>query len=88
MDSKTEKEYLEMADHCKKLVEEKNKELDKLKEDNEELKKLLMISYGFIRVVDYYSDDDELAPECRDLVELLRGYLSSSIDEHIFHKKD
>ena len=88
MDSKTEQEYLDMADHCKKLVEEKNKEMDKLKDENEELKKLLMVSYSFTRVVDYYSDDEEVSMECRGLVELLRGYLSTSIDEHILNKKE
>jgi len=84
----TEKEYLEMAEHCKKLIEKKDKEMDKIKDENEELKKLLMVSYGFIRVVDYYSDDDEVPGECRGLIELLRGYLSTSIDEHILNKKE
>jgi hypothetical protein len=87
MSETTENEYLELADHCKKLVENKDKELTKMKEENIELKKLLMVSYGFTRVIDYYSDDEEIAQECRDLLEMLRGYLSSQLDV-IFFKEE
>jgi len=80
----TEQEYLEMAAHCKELVEQKDKELKKFKDENEELKKILMVSYGFARVIDYYSDEEELAHECKDMLEMLRGYLSSQLDEIIF----
>ena len=80
----TEQEYLEMSNHCKELVEKKEIEIKRLKEQNEELKKILFVSYSFTRVIDHYSDQDELSVECRDLVEFLRGYLSSQLDEHIF----
>jgi hypothetical protein len=78
----TEQEYLDMADHCKKLVEQKNNQMEKLTDQIDELKKILMVSYGFVRVIDYYNED-QLATECKDVLEMLRGYLSSMLEEYI-----
>ena len=81
----TENEYLELANHCKKLVEDKDKELKKMKEENMELKKLLMVSYALNRVMDYYSQDDEIIG---DLIEISRGYMSHELDCILFDKED
>ena len=81
MSETTENAYLELADHCKKVVEAKNKEVTKMKEENIELKKLLMVSYALNRVMDYYSQDEEIV---NDLIEISRGYMSYELDCIIF----
>ncbi len=78
-----EGEYLEMANHFKEEMDKKDAILKDHKEKVEELKKILIVSYGFVRVVDFFSPDDELATECKDVLEMLRGYLSSMLDEYI-----
>ena len=81
----TENEYLELADHCKKLVEEKEKKLKDMKEQNIELKKLLMVSYAMSRIIDFYSQDDEII---NDLIEITRGFMSHELDIIFFDKED
>lgn len=80
-----EGEYLEMANHFKEEMEKKEQELKKLKDINIELKKILFVSYGFIRVIDYFSqDEEEFLQELKDLVDMLRGYLSAMLDDFVF----
>jgi hypothetical protein len=80
-----EGEYLEMANHFKEEIEKKDQEMKKLKDVNIELKKILFVSYGFIRVIDYFSEEDEdFQQELKDLIDMLRGYLSSMLDDFIF----
>ena len=78
----TENEYLELANHCKQLVQDKDKELKKMKEQNIELKKLLMVSYAMSRIIDFYSQDEEIV---NDLIEVTRGFMSHELDSLIFN---
>lgn len=62
----TEQDMLEMSDHFKVLLKKKNKELG-------ELKKLLCVLYGLIRVCDEHEDIS--------FVELIRMYLSRYLNK-------
>jgi hypothetical protein len=62
-----ENEFLEMADHFKKSINKKNKELNKLK-------KLICCLYGLCKATDDNYDD-------MNLIEVMRGYLSDAVEE-------
>lgn len=81
-------QYLEMVNHLKKLydgIEEKN---IKLELEKIELKKILITSYGLVRIVDNFVDIIHNVPnELEVLVSSLRSYLSEETDKHIFNIK-
>ena len=77
-----ENEYLELCNDLKEKFEEKEKELDKMKEEKRELMKNLFGIYGYLRI----SMENEIMVlnENEDLLEqlhLLRNYLSNLFDE-------
>ena len=77
----TEGEYLELANQLKESFDEKDKEVDILLRENEELKKNFISIYGMLRVIDYYSQgniDDQVVIT---LIETARGYASSVLDD-------
>tara|TARA_R100001086_G_C11751391_1_gene235469 strand:+ start:62 stop:319 length:258 start_codon:yes stop_codon:yes gene_type:complete len=77
----TEGEYLELANQLKESFDEKDKQVDLLLKENEELKKNFISVYGMLRVIDYYSQgniDDQVVIT---LIETARGYASSVLDE-------
>lgn len=77
----TEGEYLELANQLKESFDEKDKQVDLLLKENEELKKNFISIYGMLRVIDYYSQgniDDQVVIT---LIETARGYASSVLDE-------
>ena len=76
-----EQEYLELCEQLKNTYEEKEQELNKLKQQNQELKKSLISCYGFIRVMDYIVDEDDVSLELRTLIDVFRGYLSDMYDD-------
>ena len=49
---KTDKEVYDMAEHLKSLYDATESELEKLKEQNITLKKVIMSAYGSIRLLD------------------------------------
>tara|TARA_Y100000592_G_C5378244_1_gene272077 strand:- start:149 stop:376 length:228 start_codon:yes stop_codon:yes gene_type:complete len=63
----TENELLEMGDHFKKLVKEKNKEIN-------ELKKFIVLIYGLVRATDDNYGD-------YSLIEIIRGYCSEMVEK-------
>ena len=79
----TEQEYLDMAKHFKEELEKKDLMLRCQQVAIEDLKKILMTAYGFVRVIDHFSTEEEIAGECKETFELLRGYLSMMLDEYI-----
>lgn len=83
-----ENEYLEMVKHLKQLyeeIEEKNKKLNK---QNLDLQKVLLGAYGLSRVLDNMTVDIyDIPAELVILVETLRGFLSTELDQHIFNIK-
>tara|TARA_R110000751_G_scaffold82701_3_gene166347 strand:- start:780 stop:1148 length:369 start_codon:yes stop_codon:yes gene_type:complete len=79
----TDKEYLELAEHAKSIVEIAQLQSEKLKTENMELKKILISTYGFIRVLDDQYDL-LMPPEFSYTFELIRGYVSEYIETKIF----
>ena len=60
----TENDLLEMGEHFKKLIKEKNEQLNRYK-------KLLCCLYGLVKASDDYHNID--------FIEIIRGYLSCEI---------
>lgn len=77
---------LEMADQLKATYDEISFKLEKLQLENIELKKHLVSAYGFTRVLDMISTDSyDIQPEILILIETLRAYLSTIMDNTIFN---
>ena len=77
-----EQEYLELVNQLKESFEEKDNELNKIKNENQELKKIILSAYGFIRIMDHFaSDGDDIDFEIKGMIDILRGYLSSVYDD-------
>lgn len=79
----TDQQYLEMAEHCKDIVDKAADEKKKLENENLELKKVITTAYSFIRVIDSQYDL-EMPVEASYSMELIRGYLSEFIEKNIF----
>jgi hypothetical protein len=76
-----ENEYLEMCDHFKKVVEDKDKCIKMLCVVNHEIKKEILTAYGMIRLIDREIGAIEGVPcNIKHLVEDLRGHLSEFYD--------
>lgn len=75
-----EGEYLELVDDLKKKFDEKEKEMEALKEENTELKKVLISAYGYIRILDYFAENADLDLQIKEMIDYLRSYLSDSFD--------
>ena len=71
-----EGEYLELVNDLKKRFDEKEKEMERIEEENTDLKKLFYSVYGFVRIIDItddYSDKESM-------LEILRSFLSERYD--------
>ena len=80
---------IEMADQLKKTYDEITFKLEKIQLENLELKKNLISAYGFCRVLDMIASDSyELQPEILILIETLRAYLSTTMDNTIFNPQN
>ena len=77
----TEGQYLELANQLKESFDEKDKQVDLLLKENEELKKNFISIYGMLRVIDYYSQGHIDDPVVITLIEAARGYASSVLDD-------
>lgn len=83
-----EQEYIEMANHLKKLYEEIELKNIKLKEEKLELQKVLLGAYGMVRCLDNLMDNIYDVPaDVVVLIETLRSSLSDELDTHIFNIK-
>ena len=71
-----EGEYLEMVNHLKEKFDEKDKEVEKVKERYKDVVKEFLSVYGYVRLIDMADD-----MEREGLIELLRGFLSERFDE-------
>jgi len=91
MENKNEKEMtdgemLEMSNHLKGLYDKKEAELEKIKEENLELKKVVMSCYGSIRLLSEQYNNILLDRETNGLIiDALRSYLSSFVEYEILH---
>ena len=79
----TDQEYLEMASHCKLIIDKAESKTQMYQRENLELKKIIITSYGFIRVLDEQFDL-EMPPEFSYTLELIRSYLSDYVENKIF----
>ncbi len=85
MTDTTEGELLEMSKHFKEVLEEREKDIAKLKEENMEIKKTLISCYGVLRIVDdLVSYTIEAPHDITALIEAMRAYLSEFMDKYIF----
>jgi len=78
-----EKQYLDMSNHLKELYDKKEKELEKLKEENTNLKKTIMSCYGSVRLLDIQFSNLLLEETFPVIIESLRSFLSEYIDHEI-----
>tara|TARA_R110001599_G_scaffold219852_2_gene418167 strand:+ start:1501 stop:1782 length:282 start_codon:yes stop_codon:yes gene_type:complete len=88
-EEKTDKEVYDMAEHLKSLYDAKESELEKLKEQNITLKKVIMSAYGSIRLLDQNFCNILLDEQAnRFIIESLRSYLSDIVEYEILHIED
>ena len=76
----TEGEYLELANQLKESFDEKDKQVETLLEENQEIKKHFLSLYGMLRVINYYADGNVDEPTLT-LIESARGFASSVLDD-------
>jgi len=82
----TDGEMLEMSNHLKELYDKKEGEVEKLKEENLQLKKVILSCYGVVRLLDQQSNNILLDPETNSyMVEALRSYWSTFVEYEIIH---
>tara|TARA_R110001632_G_scaffold24785_6_gene68730 strand:+ start:1685 stop:1933 length:249 start_codon:yes stop_codon:yes gene_type:complete len=76
-----EGEYLELVDDLKKKFDEKELELNKLRERNMQLEKDILSAFGLIRIIDYFASSSEIDEELKILISSLRTFLSDTFDD-------
>ena len=76
-----EQEYLELSNQLKESFDKKEKEVEKIKEELTDLKKIFVSAYGFVRIMDNIDDWSEKEA----LLDLLRSYLSEQFENIIIN---
>ena len=77
-------QILEMSNHLKELYDKKEAHVEKLKEENLQLKKVVLSVYGVIRLLDQQFNNILLDPETNSyMIEALRSYLSNYVEYEI-----
>jgi len=79
-ETRTDKEEYDMCEHFKNVYEKMSKKVKSQEKEIHDYKKILMMSYSFIRLID--EAPSELCQE--HLIEIVRGFMSGLIDEIIF----
>ena len=81
-----EGEYLELAKQLKDKYDEVEAKLESIERRDKELRKDFISAYGIARLLDHLIDINPVGydTEIVTLVECLRGFLSDSIDKHVF----
>lgn len=74
-------QYLEMANQFKELIDEKEYEMKKVKEELENVSKNFISLYGIIRMMDYLISCGEIEQELGVLIEVARSFASSVLDD-------
>ena len=76
-----ENEYLEMCEHFKKVVQDKDKSIKMLLTINHEIKKEILTTYGVIRMLDIEINAIDGVPcNIKHLIDNLRTQLSNVYD--------
>jgi len=76
-----EQEYLELANQLKENFDSKEREIEKIKEENIELKKNLISVYGYVRILDFMASRTDLDVELQNMIDVLRSFLSDVYDD-------
>lgn len=77
---------LDAMNQLKEMNDNREKEMDKMKEELSEYKKEMITAYGVIRLIDMiYKDTPDQIPEINVLVETLREYLSQFAEDHLLN---
>jgi len=80
--------YLDAMNQLKEINEKRDKEYEKLKEENVEIKKELISCFGVVRMIDMmYADTEEPLLEIGILIESLREYLSQYTERNIICRR-
>ena len=74
-------QYLEMANQFKELIDEKEYEMKKVKEELENVSKNFISLYGIIRMMDYLISCGEIEAELGVLIEVARSFASNVLDD-------
>ena len=84
MEEPTDGQILELSNHLKSLYDKKELELEKIKEKNLELKKIIITAYGSVRLLNEQYNNILLDPETNNfIIEALRSYLSDVVQHEI-----
>jgi hypothetical protein len=76
-----ENDYLEMCDHFKKVVDDKDKCIKMLCVVNHEIKKEVLTAYGIVRLIDReISAIEDMPCNIKHLITDLRSHLSEFYD--------
>lgn len=85
----TEQKYLELADEFKSVIDKKDKELTKMKNDYMRIYKGLALAYGSFRMIDDWFENLELDDMLTELdwirktIEVSRSQLSEIIEVNV-----
>jgi DNA-directed RNA polymerase beta' subunit len=84
MEEPTDGQILELSNHLKSLYDKKELELEKIKEKNLELKKIIITAYGSVRLLNEQYNNILLDSETNNfIIEALRSYLSDVVEHEI-----
>lgn len=79
----TDNNFLEMSNHCKELLEDKDREVKKIKRELHEDKIILYKSFGIISLInDMFVSMDDL-DRIGSCIELNLEYLLTQLKEHL-----
>ena len=78
-------EYLEMANQLKTKFEENEKLVNRIIENNVDLKKKIMVAYSLIRIIDSGEFID--SSDAQVFIEMLRAHLSKIVEMDIIRCK-
>lgn len=81
-----EGEYLDLVKQLKDKYDEIEAKLESIETREKDLIKDFISAYGFVRILDHLIDINPIGydVEVVTLVECLRGFLSDSMDKHVF----
>tara|TARA_R110001599_G_scaffold283249_1_gene485119 strand:+ start:316 stop:627 length:312 start_codon:yes stop_codon:yes gene_type:complete len=89
MEEPTDGQILELSNHLKSLYDKKELELEKIKEKNLELKKIIITAYGSVRLLNEQYHNILLDSETNNfIIEALRSYLSDVVEHDILELDD
>ena len=92
MSEQNSKEFYDMSQHFKEILDRKDDEMKSLKRQNSELKKTLMMSYSGFRLIDDIMNTGMIAlpddlMQITNIAEIYRAQFSELVDEYVLNVK-